>query len=143
MRKKLLQPDGSPRPKGKPRGNPSKIIPYQIKPGEVRNPGGRSKATRVSEAVAQELSRTKNGTDSTRAGILASNLLDRAEKDSVELERVIKISEPGLLQEQGGQGSQNIVIGFKYGGKENDGNGAQLDHVQRGSNNGDGSGSSS
>lgn len=137
MRRQLL-PNGELKPKGKPRGIskkrledpsiPDPLKPFHFKPGQTGNPGGRSKATRVSEALTDELSRV-HATGVTRAGILASNLIDRAEKDSVELERVIKITEPGLLQEHAGAGSQNVVIGFRYGGKEDSGgkDGAQVE----------------
>jgi len=107
--RRQLLPNGQRKPKGKPRGIsamrakdpsiPNPLEPFKFKPGVANNPGGRSKKTRLSEAVADELSRVHDpNTGVTRAGILASNLLDRAEKDSSELERVLRITEPQLSQ---------------------------------------------
>jgi hypothetical protein len=115
--------NGTRKPKGKPRGIsklrlldpsiPNPLAPYIFKPGERHNPSGRSKAVRISDAVREELSQIiKQGdVDMTRAGVLASKLLDRAEKDSTELDRVVRYTEPELLRDAATAGpQQNIVI---------------------------------
>jgi len=53
---------------------------------------------RVSDAVVETLAQRDEQTGLTRAGILASNLISRAETDSGELERVLRITEPALAQ---------------------------------------------
>jgi len=70
---------------------------------------------RISEAVADHLSFTNEKTGGTEAGEVAHNLIERAKTSDSSLELVLKITEPGLLQEQVALGSQNVVIGFKYG----------------------------
>ncbi len=94
---RLRLPDGSPRPKGKPRGNPAALIPYYVKPGERRNPAGMSKARKVSEAIAAGLGESHpENPEATRAAVVADQLLRRAEKDTKELEVVLRITEPQL-----------------------------------------------
>ena len=120
---------------------PDPLVPYRFKPGQSGNPKGRSRKVRVSDAVTQELSIRDPKTGLTRAEIAAANLLSRAEVDSIELERVIEITEPGLLQRgQPGPGSQNVVIGFRYG-KDDDGEqhlGDAVPAIDAGSPNGNG-----
>lgn len=82
--------------KGKPRGDPSAILPYRWKKGQSGNPLGRSREKRVSDAIIKQLA-IKNEENITRAEAIASNLLDRAETDSNEIEFVLNITEPGLL----------------------------------------------
>jgi len=77
---------------------PNPLAPYQFKPGQIANPLGLSKKRRLSEAIADEAARLVklNEEEVTRAGVLAKKLLDRAENDSTELERVLRITEPEL-----------------------------------------------
>ncbi len=96
-RSRMRLPDGTPRPKGKPRGNPAAIIPYQLKPGQRLNPGGMSKVRKVSEAIAAGLGELHpDNPETTRAAVVADQLLRRAEKDTKELEVVLRITEPQL-----------------------------------------------
>jgi hypothetical protein len=96
------------------------LAPFRWRKGNSGNPAGFSKKGRLSEAIAEELLE-KNKSKQTRVGVIASNLLDRAETDSIELERVIRITEPGLLRD--GLESQmslrnNIMVVSRYGGLE-------------------------
>jgi hypothetical protein len=104
---KLRLANGERRPKLKPRGIsklrmldpsiPDPLLPHRIKPGTTLNPGGRSKKTRLSEAVASTLEELHpKHPDFTRAEVIADKLLTRAENDSTELERVLRITEPEL-----------------------------------------------
>jgi len=77
---------------------PDPLAPHRFKKGQTGNPGGRSKAQLVSVAVHEQLKDRDEATGLTRAGILASNLVSRAEIDSSELERVLRITEPQLSQ---------------------------------------------
>lgn len=99
------------RKKLKPRGNPSKILPYRWKKGESGNPRGRSQKVRISDAVVDELSQVVDAkTGVTRAGLIASNLLTRAEHDSTELERVLKITEPELAGKNFSSGGMGLSV---------------------------------
>lgn len=105
-RSKFRLPNGERRPKQAPRGIsalrakdpsiPNPLAPYTWKKGECGNPNGRSKKVRVSEALVDELEQIDPTQNLTRASVLAKNLVDRAEKDSIELERVLRITEPEL-----------------------------------------------
>ena len=119
MRRQLL-PNGQKKPKQKPRGIsklrlqdpsiPNPLTPHQFKPGQSGNPGGFSKSTKVSNAVLDECSRIVDEQGTTRAGILAKNLLDRAEKDSTELERVLRITEPELAAKNFPSGGLGLSV---------------------------------
>ncbi len=101
---KLRLENGARRPKQKPRGIsklrmldpsiPDPLAPFRIKPGEVRNPGGRSAKLRVSEALVDELEQPDEKTGLTEAHAIARGLINRAKSDSTELERVLRITEP-------------------------------------------------
>jgi hypothetical protein len=93
---------------------PDPIAPYRWQPGKSANPGGvsakRKEREMVSTATALGLGLVDERSQQTRAEILARNLLQRAETDSTELERVIHITEPGLLARAGDAPRQNVVI---------------------------------
>lgn len=108
MARRLLTADGKPRPKGKPRGNPQAIVAYKFKPGHQLSRGRR---VRISEEVKKELGRIQEGMPQGEA--LARNLVERAKKDSTELERVIRITEPHLLREDGGMAAGAKEIAFR------------------------------
>lgn len=76
--------------------------PYRWKVGQSGNPKGRCQKLKLSDAITQELALRHEEDDITRAEVLASNLLDRAETDSSELKTVLSITEPELLQENSG-----------------------------------------
>jgi len=135
MKSKFNMKDGTPRPKLKIRGiaklrrdNPSipdPLAAYRFKKGVANNPGGRSKKIRISEALNQELGVVDKDTKLTRAEMLVSNLVSRAETDSIELERVVRFTEPDLLAESSGGAAlafktadMTLVVGKLFGSKE-------------------------
>ena len=95
--RKLINVDGTVRPKGKPRGDPSAIVQYQFKKGDnsIQKQSHRSKRL-VSIEVQNELNRIEANRSQARE--VARGLVQRAKKDSSELRLVMDITEPGKLQ---------------------------------------------